>query len=69
MLLKIDQWHSSDVQRRNIGVKLKLLFKNHFSLEISQKVKEIGSYLEIMSFQSSQMHFKLTWQKMLIGSY
>jgi len=43
----------------NIGVKLKILFKNHFSLKMRQKVKEIGSYLEIMSFRSIQMHFKL----------
>ena len=35
--------------KRKIGVKLKNLFKNQFLLELSQKVKEIGSYLEIMS--------------------
>ena len=39
--------NSSDVQKRNIGVKLKNLFKNQFLLELSQKVKEVGSYLEI----------------------
>ena len=50
--------HTSDVQKRNIGVKLKNLFKNQFLLELSQKVKEIGSYLEIMSFRSIRTHFK-----------
>ena len=39
--------NSSDVQKCNIGVKLKNLFKNQFLLELSQKVKEVGSYLEI----------------------
>ena len=38
---------------------MKNLFKKQFLLEISQKVKKIGYCLEIMSFQSIQMHFKL----------
>ena len=37
---------------------MKNWFKNQFLLELSQKVKEIGSYLEIMSFRSIRTHFK-----------
>ena len=48
-LFALDQKHSSDVQRCNIGVKLENLFKKQFLLEISQKVKEIGYCLEILS--------------------
>ena len=37
---------------------MKNWFKNQFLSELSQKVKEIGSYLEIMSFRSIRTHFK-----------